>query len=136
MTRPPHHLPDANHGFAALFGGILRVLLAALLGVAAVRKRDDEYAGVMAGALRAARDAEVAMPCAEEWVAVPAPWRAGRLQPWARFPISRAARPDVARRRRALVRAPPLPFVPPGGWRTGIAQAMRGGFRAPTFLRW
>ncbi len=77
MTPPPALPRDAAPGLAAILGSLLCALLAALLGVARVRPRAGDDAGVMAMVARCAAEAEE--PLFEEWVewiAVPAPWRA------------------------------------------------------------
>lgn len=84
MTQPPAHSPHAAQDIAAVLGGMLCALLAALLGlvrfggVGARAARPDGYNGVMAGVLRAAADADFEAEPEVEWIAVPAPWRAGQ----------------------------------------------------------
>ncbi|MCX7383792.1 MAG: hypothetical protein NT133_20775 [Alphaproteobacteria bacterium] len=86
MSTPPLHRPHAcaEDRIAALLGGMLWALLAALLGGARRRRAADaamEQRGVTVVVLRALADAEAIAEPYVEWVAVPAPWRAGRLLP-------------------------------------------------------
>ncbi len=114
MTVPPTPRPDASGSIAAILGEMLWVLLAALLGVArrggAGRARacaagDDAYSGVIDLVLRAEAEAEFAYEPWVEWVAVPAPWRNGRLLP-RRHEARRVRRRGV--RPAARMRGPPL----------------------------
>ncbi len=74
MTHPPSHPLDAAPGIAALLGGMLFALLAALLGTAGVRRRALSVTGVMAAIPQEPIDLDYE-PWVE-WVAVSAPWRA------------------------------------------------------------
>ena len=78
MTRLPRHSPDATPGIAAIIGALLCVLLAALFG--GRRRRDGRSLdGTIAAVLRAEEEAaEDLFEEWVEWVAVPAPWRAGQ----------------------------------------------------------
>ncbi|MCX7384314.1 MAG: hypothetical protein NT133_23490 [Alphaproteobacteria bacterium] len=125
MTRPPVTTrPDATGSIAAILGGMLGALLAALLGVARLgamggaRPVDAELSGVMAAVLRAEADAEMTGESWIEWVAVPAPWRNGRLLPRrheARRVRSRGVRPA------ARMRGPPVRCSAIRDARTGMA---------------
>ena len=119
MSPAPTHPPDAARDIAAFIGGMLWALLAALLGRARARPREDGYLGVMALVERAALAAEIETPCWEEWVAVPAPWRATqgvRLRARARVDAPRrAVHPGV------WGRGPPVRFAMHGGSMTGMA---------------
>ena len=122
MTRPPRHSPDATPGIAALLGAMLCALLTALLGRVRLRPRDIAFPGVMAVVLRAEQDVESFGETEpyEEWIAVPAPWRAGQG-------VGR----DCARRRRgkpcpgartpARERGPPWPHRTLADLITGMA---------------
>ena len=119
MTRPPSHPPCAAPGIVAVIGDMLCVLLAALLGVAGARPRAVALPGVMVGVLRAAAEADMAMEPEVEWVAVPAPWRAG--QGWG----AKCARPRKLARpflgARGRGRGPPARLAMSGGLITGMA---------------
>ncbi len=119
MTRPPSPHPSAPLGIAALLGVLLRVLLAALLGAAKARPRDVAAPGLLTGILRAEQDAEFAFEPLEEWIAVPAPWRAGqgirRSCPRAATDPRRAARPHAGGR------GPPTRQIPSETTVSGIA---------------
>lgn len=90
MTPAPTLRPDATASIAAVLAAVL-ALLAALLGVAGRSRarmgaigagpHEDVYDGVMACVLRAEAEAEFGYEPWVEWVAVPAPWRNGRLLP-------------------------------------------------------
>ena len=96
MSRPPPHHPDDARRIAAFLGGMLYALLAALLGAArggaCAAPRGVAAPGALQGVigriLRATEEAELEMEPEVEWIAVPAPWRNGRLlRPWhARVP--------------------------------------------------
>ena len=128
MTPPPAHRPDLPGSIAALLGGMLYALLAALLGVAGrgavrmgvrdTRPQADEYEGVLACVLRAEADADFTYEPWVEWVAVPAPWRNGRLLP-RRHVARRVRRSGV--RPVARMRGPPVRFLTSRVERTGMA---------------
>ena len=116
MSRPTTLSPDDARRIAALIGELLFALLAALLGAGRGGARGapcrvaepGELEGVMAGVLRAAADADMTLEPYVEWVAVPAPWRNGRLlRPWHAVvpPHQVPARFD---RPGALLHGPPL----------------------------
>ncbi len=85
MRRPADPvLAPAQHGIAALIGGILGALLYALLGW--LRREDGswrahELEGTLAPVLVAQAEISFETEPYVEWVAVPAPWRNGRLLP-------------------------------------------------------
>ena len=127
MTRLPAPRPDATDRIAAVLAGLL-ALLAALMGVAGRRgvrmgaigvgPHEDEYAGVMACVRRAEAEAEFGYEPWVEWVAVPAPWRNGRLLP--RRHAARRLRPCGVRPV-ARMRGPPVRVHSSRPERTGIA---------------
>lgn len=119
MTRPPFPSPHVAPGIAALLGGLLCTLLAALLGVAKARPRD--CTGTMACVLRAEAAIDLELEPAVEWVAVPAPWRNGIWRVKPRRGAFMAQRPRSSGPRAARVRAPPCPVIPCEDWRTGMA---------------
>ena len=86
MSRPPAPSLDAApgmtlRGIAAVIGVVLLcVLLAALLGLAG-RRRALLASSAMETVLGAEADADMTWEPWLEWVAVPAPWRNGRLLP-------------------------------------------------------
>ncbi len=108
-------------GIAAGFG-MLCALLAALLGLAVTRPRAMADAGTMGLVIRTVADAEVA-PVEEwvEWIAVPAPWRAGQGvgRSCARVRGAGAPRPRQIRARRG--RGPPWRPPSPCTEQTGMA---------------
>ena len=81
MTRPPTPTPDDAPGIAAILGALLLALLAALLGRARARTHTCAlaYEGVMAAVPQ--EPVVIEYEPWVEWVAVPAPWRNGRLLP-------------------------------------------------------
>ncbi len=93
-------------GIAAILGGLLRVLLAALLGGVRGGRHALAYTGVM----EAAPEAEdLAYEPYVEWIAVPAPWRAGQgIRLWCRRGPSR---PRHALRPVVRERGPPVPRI-------------------------
>ncbi len=97
---------------------MLYALLAALLGRWPVRAREVDYAGALGTVLRAEAEADFTYEPWVEWVAVPAPWRNGRLLP-RRHEAGRVwtsgAQP-VAR-----MRGPPAGFFTSRDERTGMA---------------
>ena len=111
-----------------MIGGMLGALLAALLGVAVLgvlrlaagrgSSREEELPSVLDGVLRAEADAEFAYEPWVEWVAVPAPWRNGRLLP-RRHAARRVRRCGV--RPVARMRGPPGRFHISRAERTGMA---------------
>ncbi|MCX7382403.1 MAG: hypothetical protein NT133_13510 [Alphaproteobacteria bacterium] len=92
----------------ALLGVMIRALLAALLGRARAQPRAIGVDGVMAGVLRSEAEAEMTLEPYVEWVAVPAPWRNGRLLPKRHARVPGAQMPAHGVRLAALVRGPPL----------------------------
>ena len=125
MTRLPTPRPDAADSIAAMLGDLLFALLAALLGVA--RRRALARAGggldlgdddVISAVLRAEAEAELFYEPWVEWIAVPAPWRNGRLLP-------RRHEPRRVRQRgvriAARMRGPPLCQITRRDERTGMA---------------
>ncbi|MCX7381563.1 MAG: hypothetical protein NT133_09150 [Alphaproteobacteria bacterium] len=108
MTRPPRPSLDAASGIAALLGGMLFVLLAALLGAARAKSRGVARSQVMAAVLPAPQEMDWEVEEWVEWVAVPAPWRArdGARRHHARKPP--AGRRAHARRPAARGRGPPF----------------------------
>ncbi len=118
MNRPPAPHPDAANGIAAILGVLLHALLSAILGRRAVRPRDAEYSGMLGAVLRAQADTRTPAEPWEEWIAVPAPWRAARLLParHARTPSSRTRARPAAR-----MRGPPAPHTIIRAEPTGIA---------------
>lgn len=121
MTRATEHAPNAANGIAATIGGMLYALLAALLGVARVRPRAAAYTGVMEVALRAAAAAEFETEPYVEWIAVPAPWRNGRLLPKRHARTPRADAPRHIARLDACAQGPPVRRTSYGGAITGMA---------------
>ena len=112
MTRPPAPRPDATGSIAALIGVMLGALLAALFGMPRrgamrVPAADLGYADVLGPVLRAEAEAEMSFEPWVEWVAVPAPWRNGRLLP-RRHEARRLRRRGV--RPAARMRGPPGRF--------------------------
>ena len=103
MSRPTALVPDDAPGMAAILGGLLLALLAALLGRARARRHALAYTGVMAAA---PEPDDLAYEPYVEWIAVPAPWRAGQgigvfrrrpAWPWlAEPPVARMRGPPVA----------------------------------------
>ncbi len=124
MSLPPALLTEPTPGIAALIGEMLGALLYAVFGWMR-RNGAGTRAAALEGTLAAVLEAEAAISFEVEpyveWVAVPAPWRNGRLLP--------------ARHRRALSVALPWRFVPAwvvgrgppwagfrfGAWGTGMA---------------
>ncbi|MCX7384030.1 MAG: hypothetical protein NT133_22010 [Alphaproteobacteria bacterium] len=115
MTRPPPHPLDDAPGIAAILGGMLFALLAALLGGARARRRALAVTGVMAAV--PLEPVELDYEPWVEWVAVPAPWRAcqgiGRSCPRLHGPTGPCGAMQTA------VRGPPCPvfghfYVLPG----------------------
>ena len=108
MTDTPTHPPCAAPSIVAVIGAMLRVLLAALFGVAGARQRALARPGVMTVVLLAEAEAEMTLEPYVEWVAVPAPWRNGRLLPKRHARVPGAQMPAHGVRLAALVRGPPL----------------------------
>ena len=111
MTRPSSPSLDAATGLAALIGGMVWALLAAVLGWtrkrAGERARDVARPGMTVVVLQAETAIDFGYEEYVEWVAVPAPWRNGRL-----LPVRHARALSVAlacrfRRRGAFGRGPP-----------------------------
>lgn len=133
MTRPPAPRPDVAPGILAI-GELLFALLAALLGLARAQPRaaGSGAAGVwVAISVRRADTASGAwadqpedwtLEPAVEWIAVPAPWRAGRLlPPWVSRPYC-VAEPRLCPRGRGppmAARCAPAP--------TGMAKRLCAG---------
>lgn len=110
-ARPIIALPPGSEVLRT-FVVVLRVLLAAVFGAVAIsRKLRDHRA--LDGCILAAP--EMAEPVGyEEWIAVPAPWRAGFWWVKPRRGAHMAASPYRCGPRAARVRAPPaggIPFV-------------------------
>ncbi len=123
MTYPPAHRPDLPGSIAAMLGGMLCALLAALLGVARrrvvrARRMDAEFSDLLGPVLRAEAEADFTYEPWVEWVAVPAPWRNGRLLP-RRHAAKRVRRHGV--RPLARMRGPPVRFLTSRVERTGMA---------------
>ena len=120
-TRPPHDRAEA--GIAALLGALLWALLAALLGRARVRARaaDMDYRGVTVVVLCALAAAAAVPEPYVEWIAVPAPWRNGRLLPRAHARRWRSGARCRGRRAGAPARGPPWPGSHSGASIPGMA---------------
>ncbi|MCX7382321.1 MAG: hypothetical protein NT133_13080 [Alphaproteobacteria bacterium] len=89
---------------------VLRALLAAVFGAAAMKPRDHR---ALDGCIRPIEAMPETVPY-EEWIAVPAPWRAGFWWVKPRRGAHMAASPYRCGPRAARVRAPPaggIPFV-------------------------
>ncbi len=125
MTRLPAPRPDAADSIATMLGDLLFALLAALLGVARRRALARAAGGfdlgdgdVISAVLRAEAEAELFYEPWVEWIAVPAPWRNGRLLP-------RRHEPRRVRQRgvriAARMRGPPLCQITRRHERTGMA---------------
>ena len=114
MTRPSSPSLDAATGLAALIGGMVWALLAAVLGWtrkrAGERARDVARPGMTVVVLQAETAIDFGYEEYVEWVAVPAPWRNGRLLPkrHARVPGAQISAHGV--RLAGLVRGPPWLF--------------------------
>ena len=130
MTRPPRPSLDAASCFATLLGGMLCVLLAALLGVAWLRSRGNTRSEVMAAVLPVPEEVDWEIEEWVEWVAVPAPWRSvsGARRHHARK--RRAGSRGGAVRPAALGRGPPWGLARPYVSRTGMATGRCAGARA------
>ncbi len=116
--RPDGSMP----GGIAAWVGLLCALLAALLGLARARPRVANDGAAMALVARCAVEAEA--PLFEEWVvwiAVPAPWRNGRLLPRRHEWAFGRVRPARRMRPRAAGRGPPWAFSAVWTARTGMA---------------
>ncbi len=111
MPQAPTPSPNAAHGLAAIIGTMLRALLAALLGAASARRRALTRPGVTVVVLHAALAADMQAEPEVEWVAVPAPWRAGQLLPQDNR-ARRAITPHRALGPGTLARAPPPLHAP------------------------
>ncbi len=110
----------------AALGGILRALLAALFGPAAgLRNRHDHRA--LHGCIITPPAPEDSVAC-EEWIAVPAPWRAGIWPVPPRIRAHRAPAPCDAPRRAEHVRAPPAPIRTSCRLKSWIANGDQRGF--------
>ena len=112
----------APHGIAALIGGMLGALLYALLGWLRGEREaweGHELEGTLAPVLVAQAEISFETEPYVEWVAVPAPWRNGRLLP-PRHARGVALVLRVARLR-VLGRGPPWGDFRFIAWRTGMA---------------
>ncbi len=120
-TLPPHDRAEA--GIAALLGALLWALLAALLGRARVRARaaDMDYRGVTVVVLCVLAEAEAVPEPYVEWIAVPAPWRNGRLLPRAHARAWRSGVRGRGQRAGVPARGPPWPVSHSGASITGMA---------------
>ena len=121
MTRPPRPSLDAASGLAALLGGMLFVLLAALLGAARAKSRGVARSQVMAAVLPAPQEMDWEVEEWVEWIAVPAPWRSldGARRHHARKRPA-GSRGDAGRPA-ARERGPPRRLALSDASRTGIA---------------
>lgn len=120
MTHPPAPPPDDARRIAALIGGMLGALLAVLLGVARPGKA-RALPSVLNCVLRSAADVEMEAEAYVEWVAVPAPWRAGRLLPRHHARALGAQSLHRTLRTGALVHGPPAGFLKNSVLMTGMA---------------
>ena len=114
MRRPPAHpLATAPHGIAALLGGMLGVLLYALLAWLR-QERGAREAGDLEGTLAPVLVMQAGISLETEpyveWVAVPAPWRNGRLLPKRHARVPGTQIPAHGVRLAGLVRGPPWLF--------------------------
>ncbi|MCX7383543.1 MAG: hypothetical protein NT133_19495 [Alphaproteobacteria bacterium] len=134
MTIAPIFAPESSQEVIAALAGILRALLAALFGDAGLPRRRHHRASrgrMMAGA--AAGEAfgpDLETTDVEEWIAVPAPWRAAR---WAVTPRRRwhiAPWPRHALPRASHARAPPALSATPHRLHSRIAQRRCAGASA------
>lgn len=111
MTRPSSPSLIAATGLAALMGGMVWALLAALLGLthrrAGERARDVARPGMTVVVLQAEATAAFEYEEYVEWVAVPTPWRNGRLFPLRHARALSVALPCRFRRLGAFGRGPP-----------------------------
>ena len=110
MRQPNALLAPAPHGIAALIGGMLGAWLYALLGW--LRGKHEvweahELEGTLAPVLVAQAGISFETEPYVEWVAVPAPWRNGRLLPKRHARVPGAQTPAHGVRLAALVRGPP-----------------------------
>ncbi len=112
MTRLPAPPLDDARRIAALIGALLAALLAALLGLArpARARAPLMTEGTLTGVLCAMAAIDFETEPYVEWVAVPAPWRNGRLLP------RRHARALPAQLRHRRVRSAALVHGPPAGF--------------------
>ena len=121
MSRPPALLTAPTPGIAALIGEMLGALLYAVFGWMR-RRRTGVRAEPLEGTLAAVLEAEAAISFEVEpyveWVAVPAPWRNGRLLP--RRHEAKRVRPCGVRPV-ARMRGPPAGLLTSGDERTGMA---------------
>ena len=129
MPRPTVPAPQPTNGIAALIGEMLAELLYALFGLAL--RRAARRAAALEGTLTAVLEAEAAAGFETEpyveWVAVPAPWRNGKLlRPWHGRALS-IPLPCRFRRRGAFGRGPPARALTSGRQQTGTAQAPCAG---------
>ena len=132
MTQPPAPPLSPLQGIAAVIGAMLCALLAALLGLARARPRATLRPALMEttalGAAEAAASIVLELEPWVEWVAVPAPWRNGRLLPRRHEP----RRTAVARRHgvRLIVRGrgPPGRARYLGGWEPAWPEGDARGF--------
>ncbi|MCX7380624.1 MAG: hypothetical protein NT133_04200 [Alphaproteobacteria bacterium] len=114
---------------AALIGEMLAALLYALFGLAL--RRAARRAAALEGTLTPVLEAEAAAGCETEpyveWIAVPAPWRNGKLlRPWHARALS-IPLPCRFRRRGAFGRGPPARALTSGRQQTGTEQAPCAG---------
>ncbi len=109
MTRAPTPSTQPTYGMAAIIGGVLCVLLYAVLRLALRRAagRGEELEGTVALVLEAEAGIDFDFEPYVEWVAVPAPWRNGKLlRPWHAAALS-VPLPCRFRRLGAFGRGPP-----------------------------
>jgi hypothetical protein len=128
MCPPPALTREPAIGIAALIGGMLGMLLRALLGLS---RRDaarrDSLEGVVAGVLAAEAAIVLEYEPEVEWEWVPAPWRNGQLLPRRHARALSIALPCRPLRRGAFGRGPPLRGVMLGRTETGFAQGRSAG---------
>ncbi len=113
MRRPSTSLPEPALGIAALIGGMLGVLLCAVLGWISTGRaqRRGDLDGTVTPVL-AARDAiTLDLDPIVEWQCVPAPWRAGQLLPRRHAHAMSRALPCRFMRAWVAVRGPPAVSV-------------------------
>lgn len=137
MTSPPAHPLSQLQGIAAVIGAMLYALLSVLLGIARARPRVMLRSELMTTtALEAAEEAaciDITLEPWVEWVAVPAPWRNGRLLPRRHEAGRTAMAPRQGVRLAARGRGPPGHLLAFSGWEPawpegdarGLSRALR-----------